>query len=128
MWRRRLPAAGSGCGITPPATQDPNPIDVPNPSPDDIIGALRAHDAELRRAGIRHLSLFGSAARGEADAASDIDVVAELDPDSHISPFRLMGLQRRLGEILKRPADLLPEPVENPRLRQNIERDRRRAF
>lgn len=103
-------------------------MDTPDSPPDDIITALRAHDAELRRAGIRHLSVFGSVARGEATTASDIDLAAELDPDAHIGLFRLMGLQRRLSEILGRPVDLLPEPVESPRLRRNIERDRRRAF
>jgi hypothetical protein len=30
---------------------------------DHVIAALRAHEAELRQAGIRHLSLFGSVAR-----------------------------------------------------------------
>ena len=103
-------------------------MDVASPSPDDIIAALRAHDVELRRAGIRHLSLFGSVARDEASAASDIDLAADLDPDAHIGLFRLMGLQRRLSEILGRRVDLLPEPAESPRLQRNIERDRRRAF
>ena len=45
---------------------------------------------------------------------------------------RVMGLggalERRLGAMLGRPVDLLPEPVEKPRLRANIERDRLRAF
>ncbi|MGH7087178.1 MAG: hypothetical protein ACREFN_19590 [Acetobacteraceae bacterium] len=31
-----------------------------------VITTLRAHKAELRRAGVRHLSLFGTAARGGA--------------------------------------------------------------
>ena len=35
-----------------------------------VIATLRAHEAELRRAGIRHLSLFGSVARGDAEADS----------------------------------------------------------
>ena len=39
-----------------------------------IIATLRAHEEELRRAGIRHLSLFGSIARGDAEAASDVDL------------------------------------------------------
>jgi predicted nucleotidyltransferase len=39
-----------------------------------------------------------------------------------------MGLQRRLSEILGRRVDLLTEPVENARLRQTIDRYRRRAF
>jgi hypothetical protein len=82
----------------------------------------------LRRAGIRHLSLFGSVARGEADDTSDVDLAAELDPAAHVGLFRLVALQRRLSEILGRSVDLLPEPAENPRLRQSIEQDRRRAF
>jgi uncharacterized protein len=103
-------------------------LDPPDNSPEHIIAALRSHDAELRRVGIRHLSLFGSVARGEAGDASDVDLAVELDPSARIGLFRLMGLQRRLSEILGRSVDLVPEPAENPRLRQNIERDRRRAF
>jgi predicted nucleotidyltransferase len=93
-----------------------------------IIATLRAHEAELRQAGIRRLSLFGSVARGDAEADSDVDLAAELDPDAHIGLFRLTALERRLGEILGRQVDLLPEPVEKQRLRVNIDRDRRRVF
>jgi len=95
---------------------------------DTVISTLRAHAAELRAAGIRHLSLFGSLARGEAEADSDVDLAAELDREAHIDLFSLAGLERRLSEILGRKVDLIPEPVEKARLRENIERDRRRAF
>jgi uncharacterized protein len=97
-------------------------------SPDKIIAVLCAHDSELRLAGIRHLSLFGSVARGDVAESSDIDLAVELEPAAHVGLFRLVGLQRRLSEILGRPVDLLPEPVENQRLQRNIDRDRRRAF
>ena len=43
-----------------------------------VIATLRAHEAELHRAGIRHLSLFGSVARGDATVDSDVDLVVEL--------------------------------------------------
>jgi uncharacterized protein len=95
---------------------------------DGIIVTLRVHKLELRRAGVRHLSLFGSAALGEANATSDIDLAAELDPAAHIGLFRLTAIERRLAQILGRDVDLLPEPVEQPRLQSNIDRDRRRAF
>ena len=101
---------------------------APDHSSEHIIASLRAHDAELRAAGIRHLSLFGSVARDEAGDASDVDLAVELDPSAKIGLFRLMGLQRRLSEILGCSVDLVPEPAESPRLRQNIERDRLRAF
>lgn len=93
-----------------------------------VISTLRAHEAELRQAGIRHLSLFGSVARGDAEASSDIDLAAELDPDANIGLFGLGALERRLAELVGRKVDLLAEPVEKPRLRANIDRDRRRAF
>ena len=93
-----------------------------------VITTLRAHEAELRRAGIRHLSLFGSVARGESDANSDIDLAAELDPQAHIGLFALGALERRLAELVGRKVDLLPEPAEKSRLRANIDRDRRHAF
>ena len=95
---------------------------------EDVIATLRAHQAELHRAGIRHLSLFGSVARGDATAESDVDLAAEFNPATRMDLFRLTALERRIAEILGRRVDLLPEPVEKPRLRANIDRDRRLAF
>jgi predicted nucleotidyltransferase len=93
-----------------------------------VIATLRAHEAELRAAGILHLSLFGSVARGDAEFDSDVDLAAELDPSAGIGLFGLASLERRLAELLGRKVDLLPEPVEKQRLRANIDRDRSRAF
>lgn len=103
---------------------DSSPIDLA----EHVIATLRAHEAELRAAGIQHLSIFGSVARGEAVSDSDVDLLAKLDPAARIDLFRLTGLERRIAELLGYPVDLLPEPVEKPRLRANIERDRRLAF
>jgi predicted nucleotidyltransferase len=93
-----------------------------------VLDTLRAHEAELRSAGIRRLSLFGSVARGDAEASSDVDLAAEFDPAVRMDLFRLTALERRIAEILGCRVDLLPEPVEKSRLRSNIERDRRLAF
>jgi predicted nucleotidyltransferase len=95
---------------------------------DDVIAKLRAHQPELRQAGIRRLSLFGSVARGDAEPDSDVDLAAELDPKAGIGLFALEALERRLAELIGRNVDLLPEPVETQRLRASIDRDRRRAF
>jgi hypothetical protein len=95
---------------------------------EQVIATLRAHEPELRQAGIRRLSLFGSVARGDAEPDSDVDLAAELDPEAQIGLFALGALERRLAELVGRKVDLLPEPVEKPRLRANIDRDRRRAF
>jgi len=95
---------------------------------DHVIATLRAHQAELRASGVRHLSLFGSVARGDAEGGSDVDLAVELDPEARIGLFALTALERHLATLLDRPVDLLPEPVENQRLRFAIDRDRLRAF
>ncbi len=93
-----------------------------------VIATLRRHEAELRQTGIRRLSLFGSVARGDADDESDVDLAVEFDPAVKMDLIRMVALERRIGEALGRPVELLPEPVKNPRLRANVERDRRIAF
>jgi predicted nucleotidyltransferase len=72
--------------------------DVSQVCAEDVLATLRAHEAELRAAGIRRLSLFGSVARGEAGPDSDVDLVVELDRDAHIDLFRLTGLEQRIAE------------------------------
>ena len=47
---------------------------------EQVIARLRAHERELRAAGVVQLSLFGSVARGEARPDSDVDVAVKLDP------------------------------------------------
>ena len=54
---------------------------------DRVIATLRAHETELRQAGLRSLSLFGSVARGETETASDIDLAAEFDPADPVRLF-----------------------------------------
>jgi predicted nucleotidyltransferase len=101
---------------------------VPNPIADEVIGTLRRHEAELRQAGIEHLCLFGSVARGEADAASDVDLIASLNPAARIGLFGLAALEQRLASILGRKVDLVPEPIETPRFLARIAQDRKSAF
>jgi len=95
---------------------------------DQVIATLRAHEAELRAAGIRRLSLFGSVARGDDEAGSDVDLAVEFDRAAGIGLIEVVGLERRLSELLGRDVDLVPEPVEKQRLQASIDRDRCRAF
>jgi predicted nucleotidyltransferase len=98
------------------------------PKADDVIAMLRAHETDLRAAGITSLSLFGPIARGEADPDDDVDLAVALDPAAHIGLIGLIGLERRIGTLLGRKAVLVPESVESPYLRASIERDRKHAF
>src|ERR1700683_807406 len=99
---------------------------------DEIISKLRAHESELRAAGVTSLALFGSAARGEQREDSDVDVVVKLSEEARRGGFAYFGridsLTRRLAEILKRPVDVVAEPIIKDGLRREIEKDRIGAF
>ena len=99
---------------------------------DSILAQLRAHEAELKAAGIASLSIFGSVARGDATDRSDVDVVVRLSRERSERGFAYFGqlhaLTQRLQEILGCPVDIVSEPVRKERLRRVIERDATLAF
>jgi uncharacterized protein len=98
----------------------------------EVISALRAHEAELKQAGVASLSLIGSAARGDDRADSDVDVVVRLTADAQRGGFAYFGrmdrLRQRLEVILARHVDLIAEPIETERLRRDIDKHRVLAF
>ena len=73
---------------------------------DDVIAALRSHQAELNSAGVLSLSVFGSVARGEAGPESDVDLNAHLDRKKRISLFEAVEIENRLSKTLGSKADL----------------------
>jgi|HubBroStandDraft_1064217.scaffolds.fasta_scaffold936128_1 predicted nucleotidyltransferase len=46
---------------------------------DDVINKLRAHERELKAAGVVRLAVFGSVARGDNSPESDVDLLADFD-------------------------------------------------
>lgn len=97
-----------------------------------IIARLKAHEPELRQAGITGLSIFGSQARGEATEQSDVDLAVRIDPAALGTGFAYFAgierLQSKLKGILGREVDVVMEPARRASLRSAIERDRTVAF
>jgi predicted nucleotidyltransferase len=93
---------------------------------DDVIAALRAHEPELRAAGVVRLLLFGSTARDEARVDSDIDLLAAFD-DRPLSLIDGIGIENRIAALLGRPVDLIEEGALRPRARQSANREAVRA-
>ena len=99
---------------------------------DTVIATLRAHEPELKAAGVVSLSVFGSVARGDNREDSDVDVVVRLSEEAARGGFayfgRLDALTHRLTGILGRPVDVVAEPVRKDRLRRAIENESAIAF
>jgi predicted nucleotidyltransferase len=90
-----------------------------------IITVLRDHADELREAGLIHLRVFGSVARGEASAESDVDLLAEFEPSKRITLVTVGGLESRLCELLGSKVDLtstewMREAVRDQALREAV--------
>jgi len=93
-----------------------------------ILEALQAHEAELRRLGVRHAAVFGSLARGETRPDSDIDVLVDLDPDRPMGIFEYARLKLYIGELLGGTGDVVNRKTLKPLLRDAILREAVNAF
>jgi uncharacterized protein len=98
---------------------------------DRVLATLRAHEQELRTAGVLSVSLFGSVARGEG-AVHDVDLAVR--PGENFSQpglrylSRLSELEEQLSGILGCYVDVIEEPVRKKRFQTAIDKDRALVF
>jgi uncharacterized protein len=93
-----------------------------------VVGKLRLHESELRAAGIVHLHLFGSVARGEATEHSDIDLMVDLDHTKRLTLVGLVHLENRLSDLLGAKVDLSPSRAMLDKVRERALREAILAF
>ena len=98
-----------------------------------VIHEKRADIAALcRRYRVRHLEVFGSAARGDDfdPASSDADFLVEFEPQSDLPALEeFFGFQAELSRLLERPVDLVEaRAVRNPYVLANINRTRELVY
>jgi uncharacterized protein len=89
-----------------------------------IIARLRDHEGELKAAGLEHLSLHGSYARGTAiRGASDVDIIADFDRAKKLSLLGRVHLENRLTDILGVKADLADLAMLRPEVLEEARRE-----
>lgn len=88
-----------------------------------IVGILRDHADLLKQRGMTGLWIFGSVARGDARADSDIDMVAEFSPAANLSLVSLASLRAELSGLLGVPADLVERGALHQTVRGAAERE-----
>ena len=91
-------------------------------SREELLKILKAFKDECaEKYGITTLGLFGSAARGEQDTASDIDVVVKLQKQDL---FHIIGIKQDLEESLRTQVDIISYREQmNPFLKKRIDRE-----
>jgi predicted nucleotidyltransferase/DNA-binding XRE family transcriptional regulator len=92
----------------------------------EITARVRASAAVLsERFGVRSVAIFGSFARGQQGAASDVDALLELADPSMETQF---GAERELERILGRSVESGTLASVNPRVRDSVESEMVRVW
>lgn len=90
-----------------------------------VINRLNAHRDRLDEFAVKTLFLFGSVARGEATAESDVDFLVEFARP--VGLFTLLGLKAYLEELLGCSVDVGTPSSLRPHLRETVLKEAIRA-
>jgi predicted nucleotidyltransferase len=92
------------------------------------LETLRSHENDLRRLRVSYAAVFGSVARGEVGAGSDVDVLVELDEDHPIGIYEYARVKLYISELFDGSGDVVNRRTLKPLLRTNILNDAIHAF
>ena len=96
-------------------------VKPPNEKPGSVVHKIADMRRELtERFTVKRIGVFGSFARGDQRAESDVDIIIELAEPTF---DHYMDLKFRLEEVLQRPVDLVMADTVKPRLKPIIERE-----
>jgi predicted nucleotidyltransferase len=89
---------------------------------DEVLCVWKAHEPELRAAGVVSVSVFGSTARRESTPA-DVDLAVRRPEDFSHGGFdyfgRLEDLEQHLSQLLGCKVDVVEEPARKERLQKD---------
>jgi uncharacterized protein len=86
---------------------------------EDILAKLKElKPIIITRYKAKEIGLFGSFARGEQSAISDVDVLVEFEEGADL--FDLVGLGQYLEEALQRKVDIVPKRALRTELRASV--------
>jgi predicted nucleotidyltransferase len=92
-----------------------------------IISEIKRHRATLEAAGVRHVFVFGSVARGTAGTASDVDLIFDQDiPGFNL--FDYSGLKLLAQDLLPFEVDFIERSCLHPAVRARAEADAIQVF
>jgi predicted nucleotidyltransferase len=97
-------------------------------SRDQVLSRIREHQQELQLAGLVRLAVFGSVARGDNTAASDVDLMGDFDRSKRLSLLNMVGLESRLSEIIGTRVELSDRKMLKEPVKLRAERDAIVAF
>jgi hypothetical protein len=80
------------------------------------------------RYGIRELAVFGSAARGDIQPDSDVDILVDFEPGARIGLIKFASLSEELEGLVGRRVDLVTKTGLKPRVRPVVLGEAQRVY
>ena len=80
---------------------------IPSMNSSEALETLRRSEPALRGRGVRHAALFGSVARGDNHADSDIDIMIEVDPNARITVFDYVDIKEYIAKLFDERVDVV---------------------
>jgi predicted nucleotidyltransferase len=90
---------------------------------DRCLLAIREREGELKRRGVLHAGIFGSVARRQDGADSDVDIVVEVQAGIGFGTSGLLDLERDLNEVFGRRTEVFSLGGFTPSKHQSVYRD-----
>lgn len=87
---------------------------------DEAVRLLREHAGAIKAIGARSLYLFGSTARDEARAKSDVDLFIDYDEAGDFSAIELIRIKRYISDLLRTDADVTTRDGLHPLIGDEI--------
>lgn len=94
----------------------------------EALRRLTRNREKLRAYDVRHISVFGSTARDEATAHSDVDLLVQFEPTAPVGLFTFVRLQDYLADVMDTRIDLATAGALRPEMRDEILAEAVRAF
>ena len=85
---------------------------------EEILAKLRKDREKIESFGVKSLAIFGSVARGESGAKSDLDLLVEFE--GKMSFDRYMDLKFYLEDYLEVKVDLVSQKMLKPQIRNSV--------
>jgi predicted nucleotidyltransferase len=95
---------------------------------DEAVRLLREHAGAIKAIGARSLYLYGSTARDEAGASSDLDLFVDYGKDSRFSAIELLRIKHYVSDALAIDPDVTTRDGLHPLIREEVVASAERIF